>query len=74
MCTMPPEGMRRRNVSTTWAVSRSTVSWIRLLAAAVLPSTAKNALLMATTILVASKPTTAPFRFMTRISPGAGVA
>ena len=44
---------------------------MRLLAAAVPPSTAKNALVMATVILLSSNGTTVPFRLMTLSCPGA---
>jgi hypothetical protein len=63
--------MRRLKVATTCAVRFATVSWIRLLAAAVPPSTAKKALVMATVILLSSKGTTVPLRLMTRNWPGA---
>jgi len=62
----PPEQPRM-----TWSVSPSTSSWMRPLAAAEEPSTARKALVMATLILLASNPLTLPFRRMTRISPGA---
>ncbi|CAL1241009.1 protein of unknown function [Candidatus Methylocalor cossyra] len=68
---MPPEGRRRNKAFTTCSVSCSTVSWMRRLAAAVLPSTARKAFVMATLILVGSKAVTLPLRRMTRISPGA---
>ena len=63
--------MRRLKVPTTCSVSLATVSWIRLLAAAVPPSTARNALVMATDILLSSKLVTVPLRLMTRNCPGA---
>jgi hypothetical protein len=44
---------------------------MRLEAAAVPPSTARKALVMATEILLASKGTTVPLRLMTRSWPGA---
>ena len=69
-----PEGMRRLNVPTTCSVSFATVSWMRVLAAAVPPSTARNALVMATDILLSSNGTTVPLRLITRICPGAVAA
>ena len=74
MWMVPPEGIRRLNVPTTCSVSFATVSCIRELAAAVPPSTAKNAFVMATDILLSSNETTVPLRFMTRICPGAVAA
>ena len=71
---VPPEGMRRWNVAITNSVSLATVSWMRLDAAAVPPSTARNALVIATDILLASKGTTVPLRLMTRNLPGAVAA
>ena len=53
-------------VSTTLLVSSRTVSWIRDDAAALPPSTAKKALVIATAILLASKLVTLPLR---RIMP-----
>ena len=47
---------------------------MRLDAAAVPPSTARKALVMATVILLASKGTTVPLRLMTRNCPGAVAA
>ena len=74
MWIVPPDGMRRLNVPTTCSVSFATVSWIRELAAAVPPSTARNALVIATEILLSSKGTTVPLRLITRICPGAVAA
>ncbi|MOA66100.1 hypothetical protein D3C78_1927370 [compost metagenome] len=51
MWMVPPEGMRRLKVAVTCSVRRATVSWMRDEAAAVPPSTARNALVMATVIL-----------------------
>ena len=51
MWMVPPEGMRRLKVAVTCSVRRATVSWMRDEAEALLPSTARNALVMATVIL-----------------------
>ena len=48
------EGMRRWKLAVTMSVSFATVSWMRLDAAAVPPSTARKALVMATAILLSS--------------------
>ena len=53
MCNVPPEGRRRLNVAVICSVSAVTVSLIRGDAAAVPPSTAKKALVIATAILSA---------------------
>jgi hypothetical protein len=72
---VPPEGMRRWKVVVTCSVSLATTSWMRLDAAAVPPSTARKALVMATEILLASNGgTTVPLRLMTRSCPGAVAA
>ena len=52
---------------------RQDVIW-RLEAAALPPSTARKALVIATVILLVSKGTTVPLRLMTRICPGAVAA
>jgi hypothetical protein len=58
-------------VAVTCSVRRSTVSWIRDEAAAVPPSTARKALVMATVILSSVYGTTVPLRLITRSWPGA---
>ena len=74
MWMVPPEGIRRWKVAVTCSVRRATVSWMRLEAAAVPPSTARNALVIATEILLISNGTTVPLRLITRICPGAVAA
>jgi hypothetical protein len=54
MCTVPPEGMRRLKVLVTWSAKSETSSRMRELAAALPPSTARKALVMATAILLSS--------------------
>ncbi|MCY1492313.1 hypothetical protein D9M68_261190 [compost metagenome] len=71
MWMVPPEGMRRLKVAVTCSVRRATVSWMREEAAAVPPSTARKALVMATVILSSVYGTTVPLRLITRSWPGA---
>ena len=74
MWTVPPPGRRRVRAATTCSVSSRTRSWTRLEAAALPPSTARKALVMATMILLASKWVTLPLRRITWTRPGAWAA
>src|SRR5262245_50008063 len=67
MWKVRPSLARRDSAVTTSAVSCSTISWTRREAAAVCPSTARNALVIATEILPASKRETVPLRRITCI-------
>lgn len=71
MCRVPPSGMRRRKACSIASVDWRTKSRTREEAAALSPSTAMKALLMATAILSASKGMTSPLRLMTRRAWGA---
>ena len=64
MWNVPPAGWRRMRAPTTPSVSWVTSSRIRADPAPGPPLTARNALVMATEILVGSNPTTAPLRRM----------
>src|SRR5207253_2290786 len=64
MWNVPPAGWRRMSDCTTACVRACTLSRTPALAAAVLPCTARNALVIATAILSGSKPTTEPLRRM----------
>ncbi len=65
MCTAPPPGGLRVTPATTCSVSCLTVSRMRLEAAPERPSTSRNALVRATSILLASNGVTLPLRRMT---------
>src|SRR5437016_3133097 len=67
MWKVRPSLMRRDSAPTTSAVNCSTTSCTRREAAAVWPSTARNALVIATEILLASNFETAPLRRITCI-------
>ena len=71
---VPPDGRRRWKVAVTTPERFATNSRIRDEAAAVPPSTARNALVRAIWILSSSYTTTAPLRLMTRSCPGAVAA
>jgi cytochrome c553 len=65
ICTVPPPGRRRVRAVATCSASCLDRSWMRLEAAALPPSTARKALVMATLILFGSKWVTLPLRRMT---------
>ena len=74
MWIVPPDGKRRRNTAVTIAVSSDTRSRMRDDAAAVPPSAARNAFVIATAILSSVYDTTVPLRLITRSWPGAVAA
>ena len=72
MCITPPSGNLLFMAISTFAASDSTSLCILVDAAALLPSTLKKALVIATTILSKSKDVTFPFLRMTLYLPGIG--